>query len=191
MRFESRSKSGVKSYISIPTPINSIVSIPTVLQESISKLHMNTEVLEVFNWLRLSHCWNFICHWVIGENMNLTCTAINEQLILSLIFSLITVRSSLYHAVTGFWCHPTSSSIVCKQKAHIANENSKSNKARLDYVKDNASREARRAMLEALIKGRGHLWIRATALLLSLLYAASTARFPISTEWRLRGYHFI
>ena len=46
---------------------------------------------------------------------------------------------------------------MCKQKAHIANENSKSKKARLDYVKDNASREARRAMLEVLIKGRGHL----------------------------------
>ena len=36
----------------------------------------------------------------------------------------------------------------CKQKAHIANEYSKSKKARLDYVKNKASKEARRAMLE-------------------------------------------
>ena len=56
VRFESRSKSGVKSYVSIPTPPISIVSIPTVLQKSISKLHLITEVLEVYNWLRLSHC---------------------------------------------------------------------------------------------------------------------------------------
>ena len=42
--FESRSKSGVKSYVSIPTPPICIVSISTVLQESISKLHLNTEV---------------------------------------------------------------------------------------------------------------------------------------------------
>ena len=99
MCFESRSKSGVKSYFSIPTPPICIVSIPTILQESISKLHLITEVLEVYNWLRLSHCWNFICHWLIGENMNLTCKAF------SLIFSLVTVRSSPCHAVTGFWCH--------------------------------------------------------------------------------------
>ena len=112
VRFESRSKSGVKSYISIPTHPICIVSIPKLLQESISKLHLITEVLEVYNWLRLSHCWNFICHWLIGENMNLTCTAFNEQLILSLIFSLVTVRSLLYHAVTGFWCRQISSSIV-------------------------------------------------------------------------------
>ena len=112
VRFESRSKSSVKSYISIPIPPICIVSIPTVLQESISKLYLITEVLEVCNWLRLSHYWNFICHWLIGENMNLTCTAINEQLILSLIFSLVTARSSLCYAVTDFWCHQISRSII-------------------------------------------------------------------------------